>query len=237
MRRRSALAAHGGAHELQVIRLADAERRVDGIVRADRHERRIARRDERADGNIVDGELPRHRRVDRRVGEILLRTAKERCVRFSRRLVGADVRTLRRHRLLGNRRRLVERLVAREVDASVAQGRLRLRERCLCLPDGGLVLARINAIERLTGRDEVAALHILLDDGARNLRLHLDLVLARNLTRILARDRRILLHGLHDLDLRRSLLHALLSAAAAQEHGERENGCRQKHGKTDRFLL
>ena len=222
MRRRSALAAHGGAHELQVIRLADAERRVDGIVRADRHERRIARRDERADGNIVDGELPRHRRVNRRVGEILLRAAKKRCIRFSRRLVGADVRTLRRHRLLGNRRRRVESLITRKIDARIAQGRLRLRESRLCLPDGRLVLARIDAVERLPRRDELAALHILLDNGARDLRLHLDLVLAGDLTGILARDRRVLLHGLHDLDLRRSLLLALLSSAAAQEQGQGE---------------
>ena len=61
----------------------------------------------------------------------------------------------------------------------------------------------------------VAAVEVLLDNLAGDLRLDLDLISADNLTSVLAADRRVLLQDLYGLDLGRSRCLLLLLRAAA----------------------
>ena len=81
----------------------------------------------------------------------------------------------------------------------------------------------------------IAAVEILLDDLAGDLRLDFDLVLADNLTSVLVGDWRILLQDFHRLDLRRIRCRLLLlRSTASEEHRSRQ---RQGQHERQRFLV
>ena len=138
-------------------------------------------------------------------------------MRCNRSLIGIYLCLLVAHGLLGDRRVCVELLVAVEIHARIGERRLRLREVRLCLQKCALILARIDAVERLSRTYRLAAGDVFLHDVAGDARLDLHLVRTHDLSGIDVRQRRVLPQDIHCLDGSRTCA-PLLFSAAAREH-------------------
>ena len=186
--------------KVQILIFRQTELGINGIRCSHRNECCRLCRNKAANRNVIDRKLPCHRCINNGIIKVFLRLAQKCSIRRSRSLIGVDLCLLGCNSLLGDRSTFKKLLITIEIQTCIVKCGFRLGKGCLCLQNGALILAGINAVKRLPRRYELSACNVFFYDIPGNLGPDIDFICPHELPRINMYERCILAQYIHRLN-------------------------------------